>query len=161
MKSNVDNLESEMSRLTQNISKIATSSSAIHSSLGGKREKIRQLNGVHSLLTKVHSNTVEKNVLSFHYRSSNDAVAFRCPGGTSFNSCLSCQPTCTSAWKQSHIPKQSNRTAEHYIFYNTTSTSQSSLESSANARPSWCKLRKRSAKRCARTRYELLVFRKL
>ncbi|KAF9348493.1 Vacuolar protein sorting-associated protein 51 [Mortierella sp. AD094] len=52
MKSNVDNLESEMSRLTQNISKIATSSSAIHSSLGGKREKIRQLNGVHSLLTK-------------------------------------------------------------------------------------------------------------
>ncbi|KAG0010927.1 Vacuolar protein sorting-associated protein 51, partial [Entomortierella chlamydospora] len=54
MKSNVDNLESEMSRLTQNISKIATSSSAIHSSLGGKREKIRQLNGVHSLLTKVH-----------------------------------------------------------------------------------------------------------
>ena len=53
MKSNVDNLESEMARLTQNISKIATSSSAIHSSLGGKREKIRQLNGVHSLLTKV------------------------------------------------------------------------------------------------------------
>ncbi|KAF9301891.1 Vacuolar protein sorting-associated protein 51 [Mortierella antarctica] len=53
MKSNVDNLESEMSRLTQNISKIATSSSAIHSSLGGKREKIRQLNGVHSLLTKL------------------------------------------------------------------------------------------------------------
>ncbi|KAF9111360.1 Vacuolar protein sorting-associated protein 51 [Mortierella sp. AM989] len=52
MKSNVDNLESEMSRLTQNISKIATSSSAIHGSLGGKREKIRQLNGVHSLLTK-------------------------------------------------------------------------------------------------------------
>ncbi|KAF8960851.1 Vacuolar protein sorting-associated protein 51, partial [Entomortierella lignicola] len=53
MKSNVDNLESEMSRLTQNIGKIATSSSAIHSSLGGKREKIRQLNGVHSLLTKL------------------------------------------------------------------------------------------------------------
>ncbi|KAG0299546.1 Vacuolar protein sorting-associated protein 51, partial [Dissophora globulifera] len=53
MKSNVDNLESEMSRLTENISKIATSSSAIHSSLGGKREKIRQLNGVHSLLTKL------------------------------------------------------------------------------------------------------------
>ncbi|KAF9906433.1 Vacuolar protein sorting-associated protein 51 [Linnemannia zychae] len=53
MKSNVDNLESEMARLTQNISKIATSSSAIHSSLGGKREKIRQLNGVHSLLTKL------------------------------------------------------------------------------------------------------------
>ncbi|KAF9081909.1 Vacuolar protein sorting-associated protein 51 [Mortierella sp. AD031] len=53
MKSNVDNLESEMTRLTQNISKIATSSSAIHSSLGGKREKIRQLNGVHSLLTKL------------------------------------------------------------------------------------------------------------
>ncbi|KAF9159746.1 Vacuolar protein sorting-associated protein 51 [Mortierella sp. AD010] len=53
MKSNVDNLESEMSRLTQNISKIATSSSAIHSSLGSKREKIRQLNGVHSLLTKL------------------------------------------------------------------------------------------------------------
>jgi hypothetical protein len=53
MKSNVDNLESEMARLTQNIGKIATSSSAIHSSLGGKREKIRQLNGVHSLLTKV------------------------------------------------------------------------------------------------------------
>ncbi|KAG0336451.1 Vacuolar protein sorting-associated protein 51 [Podila humilis] len=53
MKTNVDNLESEMSRLTQNIDKIATSSSAIHSSLGGKREKIRQLNGVHSLLTKL------------------------------------------------------------------------------------------------------------
>ncbi|KAG0055173.1 Vacuolar protein sorting-associated protein 51 [Linnemannia elongata] len=53
MKSNVDNLESEMARLTQNIGKIATSSSAIHSSLGGKREKIRQLNGVHSLLTKL------------------------------------------------------------------------------------------------------------
>ncbi|KAF9361871.1 Vacuolar protein sorting-associated protein 51 [Mortierella sp. NVP85] len=52
MKSNVDNLESEMSRLTQNISKIATSSATIHSSLGTKREKIRQLNGVHSLLTK-------------------------------------------------------------------------------------------------------------
>ncbi|KAF9981979.1 hypothetical protein BGZ75_006675 [Mortierella antarctica] len=52
MKSNVDNLESEMSRLTQNIGRIATSSSAIHSSLGSKREKIRQLNGVHSLLTK-------------------------------------------------------------------------------------------------------------
>ncbi|KAF9967393.1 hypothetical protein BGZ70_009716 [Mortierella alpina] len=52
MKSNVDNLESEMSRLTQNIDRIATSSSAIHSSLGSKREKIRQLNGVHSLLTK-------------------------------------------------------------------------------------------------------------
>ncbi|KAF9123500.1 Vacuolar protein sorting-associated protein 51 [Mortierella sp. 14UC] len=53
MKSNVDNLESEMARLTQNIGKIATSSSAIHSSLGDKREKIRQLNGVHSLLTKL------------------------------------------------------------------------------------------------------------
>ncbi|KAG0199539.1 Vacuolar protein sorting-associated protein 51 [Mortierella sp. GBA30] len=53
MKSNVDNLESEMSRLTQNIGKIAISSSAIHSSLGSKREKIRQLNGVHSLLTKL------------------------------------------------------------------------------------------------------------
>ncbi|CAO3567492.1 unnamed protein product [Mortierella alpina] len=53
MKSNVDNLESEMSRLTQNIGRIATSSSAIHSSLGSKREKIRQLNGVHSLLTKL------------------------------------------------------------------------------------------------------------
>ncbi|KAG0220752.1 hypothetical protein B0O80DRAFT_462001 [Mortierella sp. GBAus27b] len=53
MKSNVDNLESEMSRLTQNISKIATSSSAIHSSLGTRRDKIRQLNGVHSLLTKL------------------------------------------------------------------------------------------------------------
>ncbi|KAF8927352.1 Vacuolar protein sorting-associated protein 51 [Haplosporangium gracile] len=53
MKSNVDNLESEMARLTQNIGKIATSSSAIHSSLGGKRGKIRQLNGVHSLLTKL------------------------------------------------------------------------------------------------------------
>ncbi|KAF9196012.1 Vacuolar protein sorting-associated protein 51 [Haplosporangium sp. Z 11] len=53
MKSNVDNLESEMSRLTQNIGQIASSSAAIHSSLGGKREKIRQLNGVHSLLTKL------------------------------------------------------------------------------------------------------------
>ncbi|KAF9433776.1 Vacuolar protein sorting-associated protein 51 [Entomortierella beljakovae] len=53
MKSNVDNLESEMSRLTENIGKIAVSSSAIHSSLGGKRDKIRQLNGVHSLLTKL------------------------------------------------------------------------------------------------------------
>lgn len=60
MKSNVDNLESEMSRLTQNIGKIATSSSAIHSSLGGKREKIRQLNGVHSLLTKVHDNITDQ-----------------------------------------------------------------------------------------------------
>ncbi|KAF9428628.1 Vacuolar protein sorting-associated protein 51 [Podila epigama] len=53
MKSNVDNLESEMSRLTYNIGKIADSSSSIHKSLGGKREKIRQLNGVHSLLTKL------------------------------------------------------------------------------------------------------------
>ncbi|KAF9945224.1 Vacuolar protein sorting-associated protein 51, partial [Modicella reniformis] len=33
MKSNVDNLESEMSRLTHNINRIATSSSTIHSSL--------------------------------------------------------------------------------------------------------------------------------
>ncbi|KAG0240166.1 Vacuolar protein sorting-associated protein 51 [Actinomortierella wolfii] len=53
MKSNVDNLESEMTRLTQNIGKIAASSSTINSSLGAKREKIRQLNGVHSLLTKL------------------------------------------------------------------------------------------------------------
>ncbi|KAF9582885.1 Vacuolar protein sorting-associated protein 51, partial [Lunasporangiospora selenospora] len=53
MKSNVDNLESEMTRLTENIGKIATSSGAIHNSLGTKREKIRQLNGVHSLLTKL------------------------------------------------------------------------------------------------------------
>ncbi|KAG0251708.1 Vacuolar protein sorting-associated protein 51 [Actinomortierella ambigua] len=53
MKSNVDNLESEMARLTQNIGKIAASSSTINNSLGTKREKIRQLNGVHSLLTKL------------------------------------------------------------------------------------------------------------
>ncbi|KAF9157095.1 Vacuolar protein sorting-associated protein 51 [Linnemannia schmuckeri] len=68
MKSNVDNLESEMARLTQNIGKIATSSSAIHSSLGGKREKIRQLNGVHSLLTKAVKSYCRTLHLLQHYK---------------------------------------------------------------------------------------------
>ncbi|RUP43157.1 hypothetical protein BC936DRAFT_137536 [Jimgerdemannia flammicorona] len=53
MKSNVQNMESEMDRLTNNMSKITEQCATVNNALGPRREKIRQLNGVHNLLKKV------------------------------------------------------------------------------------------------------------
>lgn len=46
-------MESEMDRLTNNMSKITEQCATVNTVLGPRREKIRQLNGVHNLLKKV------------------------------------------------------------------------------------------------------------
>ncbi|RUS21905.1 hypothetical protein BC937DRAFT_91072 [Endogone sp. FLAS-F59071] len=53
MKSNVQNMESEMDRLTNNMSKITEQCATVNTALGPRREKIQQLNGVHNLLKKL------------------------------------------------------------------------------------------------------------
>lgn len=53
MKSNVENMESEMDQLSQSINNISNVASSVNSALGPKRDKIRQLTGVHDLLKKV------------------------------------------------------------------------------------------------------------
>ncbi|RIA83584.1 hypothetical protein C1645_785985 [Glomus cerebriforme] len=53
MKSNVENMESEMDQLSQSINNISNVTSSVNSALGLKRDKIRQLTGVHDLLKKI------------------------------------------------------------------------------------------------------------
>ncbi|CAG8458877.1 847_t:CDS:10 [Diversispora eburnea] len=53
MKSNVESMESEMQQLSQNITEISNVNSSMNTILGPKREKIRQLTGVHDLLKKI------------------------------------------------------------------------------------------------------------
>ncbi|CAI2192880.1 1451_t:CDS:10, partial [Funneliformis geosporum] len=53
MKSNVENMESEMDQLSQSIKNISDVTSSVNSALGPKRDKIRQLTGVHDLLKKI------------------------------------------------------------------------------------------------------------
>lgn len=56
MKSNVENMESEMDQLSQSINNISNVTSSVNSALGLKRDKILQLTGVHDLLKKVFLN---------------------------------------------------------------------------------------------------------
>ncbi|CAG8674102.1 9994_t:CDS:10 [Funneliformis caledonium] len=53
MKSNVENMESEMDQLSQSIKNISNVTTSVNSALGPKRDKIRQLTGVHDLLKKI------------------------------------------------------------------------------------------------------------
>ncbi|POG78002.1 hypothetical protein GLOIN_2v1541000 [Rhizophagus irregularis DAOM 181602=DAOM 197198] len=53
MKSNVENMESEMDQLSQSINNISNVTSSVNSALGLKRDKILQLTGVHDLLKKI------------------------------------------------------------------------------------------------------------
>ncbi|KAF0447367.1 Vacuolar protein sorting-associated protein 51 [Gigaspora margarita] len=53
MKSNVESMESEMDQLSKSISNISNVTSLVNDALGPKREKIRQLTGVHDLLKKI------------------------------------------------------------------------------------------------------------
>ncbi|CAG8771609.1 19004_t:CDS:2, partial [Racocetra fulgida] len=58
MKSNVESMESEMDQLSKSISNISNVTSLVNSALGPKREKIRQLTGVHDLLKKSYAQAV-------------------------------------------------------------------------------------------------------
>ncbi|CAG8452606.1 7308_t:CDS:10 [Scutellospora calospora] len=53
MKNNVESMESEMDQLSKSISNISNVTSSVNTALGPKREKIRQLTGVHDLLKKI------------------------------------------------------------------------------------------------------------
>jgi SMC interacting uncharacterized protein involved in chromosome segregation len=65
MKSNVENMETEMERLTKNVERISHNSSAINETFGEKRTKIHQLSGVHNLLKKVMSKSQRRSVITF------------------------------------------------------------------------------------------------
>lgn len=53
MKFNVENMEVELSKLSDQIGKISSKSTAIHDTLNPRRSKMRQLGGRHSLLKKL------------------------------------------------------------------------------------------------------------
>jgi hypothetical protein len=53
MKSNVEDMETEMDRLRDHMDKVTIQSSEIDTTLAPRREKIRQLDGVHNLLKKL------------------------------------------------------------------------------------------------------------
>ncbi|KAL9546973.1 hypothetical protein MBANPS3_006396 [Mucor bainieri] len=53
MKSNVESMESEMSRLNENISNISKQSKTINEELGPNRQKIQQLSNVHNSLKRL------------------------------------------------------------------------------------------------------------
>ncbi|KAI9283809.1 hypothetical protein BC943DRAFT_327099 [Umbelopsis sp. AD052] len=53
MKSNVEDMETEMDRLRDHMSKVTAHSSTIDKELAPRRDKIRQLDGVHNLLKKL------------------------------------------------------------------------------------------------------------
>lgn len=53
MKSNVESMESEMSRLNENISNISRQSKTINDTLGPNRQKIQQLSNVHNSLKRL------------------------------------------------------------------------------------------------------------
>lgn len=53
MKSNVENMEAEMSRLSKDMQQITECSNKIDAALAPRQEKIEQLSGVHNLLQKV------------------------------------------------------------------------------------------------------------
>lgn len=53
MKSNVESMESEMSRLNENISSISKQSKFINQELGPNRKKIQQLSNVHNSLKRL------------------------------------------------------------------------------------------------------------
>ncbi|KAL1917285.1 uncharacterized protein VTP21DRAFT_4941 [Calcarisporiella thermophila] len=53
MKSNVEDMDSEMKRLSENMSKITTACSSINSVLAPRRDRIDQLSSIHSLLRKL------------------------------------------------------------------------------------------------------------
>lgn len=53
MKSNVENMESEMSRLNENMSAITKQSKLINDELGPNRQKIQQLSNVHNSLKRL------------------------------------------------------------------------------------------------------------
>lgn len=53
MKSNVESMESEMSRLNDNISEISKQSRIINQELGPDRQKIQQLSNVHNSLKRL------------------------------------------------------------------------------------------------------------
>lgn len=53
MKDTVDSMEAEMDGLLAQVEKINTKSAVLNEALGERRQKVRQLNGVHSVLQKV------------------------------------------------------------------------------------------------------------
>ena len=53
MRQNVENMETEMAKLTSIVEKVAISSTTVHNALAEKRAKVHQLSGVHNLLKKV------------------------------------------------------------------------------------------------------------
>ena len=67
MKSNVENMESEMDQLSQSIKNISNVTTSVNSALGPKRDKIRQLTGVHDLLKKVFKTIKNLFRLIFNY----------------------------------------------------------------------------------------------
>ena len=57
MKSNVENMEAEMTRLSKDMQQITECSNKIDAALAPRQEKIEQLSGVHNLLQKVQKQT--------------------------------------------------------------------------------------------------------
>ncbi|KAI8385779.1 Vps51/Vps67-domain-containing protein [Blakeslea trispora] len=53
MKSNVENMESEMARLSDNVAQISIQSKTIHQELSGDRKKIQQLSNIHNSLKRL------------------------------------------------------------------------------------------------------------
>lgn len=53
MKSNVENMETEMDHLRNHMDEVTTQCAEIDSALAPRREKIRRLDGVHNLLKKL------------------------------------------------------------------------------------------------------------
>jgi hypothetical protein len=88
MRSKVESMEDEMSRLVNNIGKISDSSERISGTLAAKREAIEQLSGVHQLLRKLqflvqlparlrHSIAMQNYVEAVSYYSKTSAILDR------------------------------------------------------------------------------------
>ena len=55
MRTDVDNMQQEMAKLSDHLKNISEASTHINNGLAEKRESIRKLSGVHNLLQKVLS----------------------------------------------------------------------------------------------------------
>ncbi len=65
MKSNVENMEAEMTRLSKDMQQITECSNKIDATLAPRQAKIEQLSGVHNLLQKVRK---RNRKLCHHYK---------------------------------------------------------------------------------------------
>jgi hypothetical protein len=73
MKSNVENMESQMSLVMEDMKKINVSSDKINAALSSRRAKIDQLTTLHRLMKKVHSISISLNYTSYNFWSNYQA----------------------------------------------------------------------------------------